>query len=117
MVAWEAPSEKCTGANSEPVVSWIWARAKCSPVCSPVVLAVMDFGFALAASRSSFSVLYGLSGWTAMTAGSMTCRPRGWKLARVYLAPRAGSNGETTTDGEPVAPMVYPSGLALVSAV
>ncbi|GKV71824.1 hypothetical protein NCCP2145_12050 [Pseudarthrobacter sp. NCCP-2145] len=34
----EAPSEKCTGANSEPVLSWIWAMAKCSPVWSPVVL-------------------------------------------------------------------------------
>jgi hypothetical protein len=77
----------------------------------------MDFGLALAASSRSFRVWWGLSGWTAITVGSMTCRPSGWKLSRVYLAPREGSRGETTTEGEPVAPMVYPSGLALVSWV
>ena len=43
MVACEAPSEKWTGLSAAPVASLIWAMAKCSPPCCPVVVAVIVF--------------------------------------------------------------------------
>ena len=86
-----APPVKCTVANLTPIACSPRNSDRWSSPRIPVVDAVILPGFALASSITSWRVLYLLVEATAMTPGSTTCMPTGWKDFRLKTAFRSGS--------------------------